>query len=87
MDTGFSKSRRRYTAVPKKYNMQFSFTIEELEVFWSFMTDTILDGALSFTWVDPITQSPATCRITDVPKEGEPMGMKYPVGFTLEVLP
>lgn len=69
MDSGPAKQRTRFTATTKTFdNGAEIMTGAQLTTFYNFYEDDLGHGALSFTWVDPITDVSATLRFG----EGEP---------------
>lgn len=65
METGPAKQRPRFTATPLQYEGELLMTGAELAIFRAFYDDDIGQGSGSFTWVDPIDDTPATLRFMD----------------------
>lgn len=53
-------TRRRYTKIRKFSKLSIWVSKEQYSVFYNFYNITIGGGSLTFTWSDPITNSPAT---------------------------
>lgn len=94
MDTGPAKQRARFTAVTKSFDGAEIMTGAQLATFNTFYESTLGHGALSFTWIDPITDVAATLRFADgEPEEtllrpdDTPNNRLYRVTLPLEILP
>lgn len=59
-DVGPGKRRRRSTGRSKTFNVTFSFTAAQFEIFDEFYDDETADGSLPFTAEDPATGDDAT---------------------------
>ncbi len=86
MDAGPDKVRRRYTAVPENLTCVFVMTDSQLDIFDVFYVDTLLGGALTFTWTHPMTGVSVTCRVKDEPQT-VPRKRRWAVSMVIEVLP
>lgn len=94
MDTGPVKQRTRFTATTKMFDASLIMTGAQLTTFYTFYEDDLGHGALSFTWVDPITDAAATLRFGDGEPEDlllvandDPDVRQYQVTLPLEILP
>lgn len=90
MDQGPSKTRRRFTASVKKYEVTFLMSASQLSTFRTFFDSAISGGANSFTFTDPIVNTSGSFRI-DM-SQGSPTitplsGGQYTVSFSMEKLP
>ena len=81
MDTGRTKSRTRYTAVPDYGGFSFILTAAQYATFLTFYKDTIDYGATPYTWLHPLTDVAVNVCLTEVPKAA-PMANGY---FSLEL--
>lgn len=95
MDNGPAKQRARFTAVSKQFpNASEIMTGAQLTTFYTFYETTLGHGALSFTWVDPITDTAATLRFgenepeeTLIAPHDTPNSRLYRVTLPLEIMP
>lgn len=92
MDAGPVTMRNRYTAVPQPVNAGVIMTGAELEIFNTFFRVTLLHGALSFNWKDPVTNDTVTYRFKTKPvwqciRSGPPEVRLWKSSFSLEILP
>ena len=95
MDTGPAKQRARFTAVAKEFpDGAEYFTGAQLAIFDTFYEDDLGMGALSFTWIDPITDASATMRFGNgepedvcIVNDPDPDKRLYRVTLPLEILP
>lgn len=94
MDVGPPKQRARYTAVTQTYEGSLILTGAQLTTFYTFYNDTLGYGAVSFTWVDPVTDASASLRFAEDEPEDElvyphenPNKRLYRVKMQIEKLP
>lgn len=95
MDTGPAKQRARFTAVTYDFSgSAVTMTGAQLAIFEAFYSDDLGQGALSFTWKDPITDVSATLRFgkdepeaTCINPAVDPDARLYRVTLPLEKLP
>ena len=95
MDTGPAKQRARFTAVTEMFDGAAEImTGAQLATFKTFYNTTLGHGALSFTWVDPITDAAATLRFgegepeeTLLVPDATPNARVYRVTLPLEIMP
>ena len=94
MDTGAVKQRARFTASVKTFEASEIMTGAQLTTFYNFYEDDLGHGALSFTWVDPITDVATTLRFgegepedTLIVAHDDPDLRRYSVTLPLELLP
>ena len=90
MDQGPAKTRKRFTAGVKKYQVSFLMSSSQLSTFETFYEDTINFGATTFTFPDPRSGSNADFRIDmsqNAPTIQPLSGGQYNVSFAMEKLP
>lgn len=63
-ETGPGKVRRRSTARVQNVSMSLLVTQAQLEDFLEFFRDDLEDGALVFTWTDPVEGGAASFRFS-----------------------
>lgn len=61
-EVGPGKLRRRSTARGQLMSMKFRITTAQVAIFENFFQDSLSDGALSYTWPDPVTGASASWR-------------------------
>jgi hypothetical protein len=61
-ESGPGKTRRRSTARTKPMQLTFRLDVDLVDDFEAFYEDELLDGALSFTMPDPITEVSITVQ-------------------------
>ncbi len=61
-DSGPSEQRRRFTALTETIIGQMNMTLTQWNTARAFYKDTLGDGALSFTWIHPVTQVAINAR-------------------------
>jgi len=93
-DTGPAKQRARFTATAKSFDgVQVNMTGAQLTTFYTFYETTLGQGAVGFTWIDPITDASATLRFKGEPSEtmlvpdATPDARLYRVMLPLEIMP
>lgn len=92
-DTGPAKVRRRGHAKPVSITATYLMTEQQLDLFDSFATGTIMGGALAFDWWDARNLRYVRARIVpqgeDVLYERQPHGttLRWQVTLRLEVFP
>lgn len=88
MDAGPAKQRRRSTARAKPITIQLQLDATQRAAFIAFHENDIADGALSFTWVHPVTRAAATVRIVEGKYDLSALsGTRFLLSMTIEVLP
>jgi len=89
MATGPDKRRRRSTTAIRPISGQIDCTAAQVETLDQFFNTTLRSGILSFTWVHPRTQLPATFKFAKEPDYGSPRGggAYYRVSLSLELQP
>ena len=93
VDAGPAKQRARYTAVAKDFDAILVLTGAELAIFDNFYETMLGQGAASFTWVDPVTDTAATLRFRAEPEDSlvaahdDPDKRLYNVTMPLELMP
>lgn len=86
VSVGPAKVRRRTTAGVGKISGSFMMTSAELALFETFVSSTIQDGALPFTF--PNQRGGATKLVRLIPSYSiAPFGLNWSVSVELEVLP
>ena len=86
MDIGPAKVRRRASAGVEPVEGKQIYTSTELGYLRTFYDTTLLNGALRFSWKDPITKSSEELRFTKPPAWTAVEG-KYQVALSLEIMP
>lgn len=87
-DTGPIKARPRFTAVMKIYQIATKhLTADKLATFEDFYETTLGNGALEFTWTDPVTGDPAQCQFLEAPQISYLGSGKWSASFKMAVLP
>ena len=87
MEIGPAKVRRRSSAGIRPVKGYLILTLEELEIFKAFHHDDLEDGALRFTWVEPLDEeTEVEMRFAEVPSWSSENGL-YKVQMSLEILP
>ena len=86
-DTGPAKTRSRYTAGVKTYSMQFLLTAAEQTSLNTFFDTTLVNGSLSFTYVNPAGGASGTFRFLGPPVYGAPQGLHIMASLQMELLP
>lgn len=87
MDVGLAKVRNRYTKGIDTYTASIYVDITDVLIFESFYKDTLVNGALPFTFNDPITQIPTDFRFRSPPKISPLGGISFTISFVWERLP
>jgi hypothetical protein len=93
MDAGPAKSRKRFTAASRPFEVEYDFRPAEMAIWEDFLENAISDGALSFTWPHPRKQGTnITVRLVplsdDKLLEYEHLGAGvFRVSTTMEKLP
>lgn len=88
-DSGFKKIRPKGAPVPWSFNVSMFIGKNVLADFETFINRTLHQGALRFSFEDPITEVNAEMRVAS----GEslytitPVGFEWKVSFKVEVLP
>lgn len=87
-DMGPAKVRRRSTAVPAPLQGQMIMDSSQFATFRAFVSVTLSDGVLPFTFPDPVAGAPILVRIADnMPRWVSKGGDNWLVSLDLEVLP
>ena len=93
VDVGPAKQRKRYTAAVKQFQASMLMTGTQLATFDAFYENDIGQGALSFDWINPVTDVTASLRFHDEPQvtlrrpDSDPNERLYMVTLPLEILP
>jgi hypothetical protein len=65
-DGGRPKRRRLFTAVPAFVEISWRWSVSDWETYWlPFLHTTLADGALAFTWTEPLTGEEYEAHIVD----------------------
>ncbi len=87
-DIGPAKARRRATAGVTRLRAAFRLSPSQLATFRSFFASDLQGGALSFSWVHPVTGALGSFRIVPPPTiEPVAAGIAWRVSLDLELLP
>lgn len=86
MDTGPAKARRRASAGVEPVEGKLIVTAIELGYLRTFYDTTLLNGALRFSWKDPVTGTSEELRFTKPLAWTSVLG-KYQVVLSLEIMP
>ncbi|MFA5381860.1 MAG: hypothetical protein WC356_01755 [Candidatus Micrarchaeia archaeon] len=93
MDAGPAKSRKRFTAGVRPFEVEYEFPPDEMAIWEDFLENDISDGALSFVWPHPRKWG-TTITVRLVPKsedklvDYEHLGAGvFRVAMTMEQLP
>ncbi len=65
MDSGLSKTRKRYTGVVRRITMAMVLDGDERKIFDTFYGTTINEGADRFMWTDPVNDASVHMRFTE----------------------
>ena len=90
MDAGPANVRRQISISPRLIPIEIPMTAAEVEDFDEFFMETLLGGALMFTWTHPRTGDAIDSRILVDAGNGPELAYHegdYLVRFILEVLP
>lgn len=92
MDAGPALVRKRFTAFTQTVETPIVLTGTELAAFNTFYRVTLNQGADSFTWTDPQTDSSVTFRFKSAPKwqcikSGPVASREWKATLSLEILP
>ncbi len=92
MDQGPAKQRQIFTAAVRELSVPMFFTGTERQTFDTFFITTLSEGALSFDWVDPVTDATISMRFMEPPSfqhigGGTPADRTWQATFKLEILP
>lgn len=93
MDSGPAKVRRRYSAVPRRFQTEMNVTGAQRDTLNTFYHDTLGEGALSFDRTDPTTDVTGSFRFLTTPGfrilagASDPDKRIYRVTLSLEKLP
>lgn len=93
MDAGPDKIRRRYSAVPTRFQTEMSVDGDQKDTLETFFHDTLSEGALAFDRTDPTTDVTESFRFLDTPEfrvihgASTPAERRYMVTLRLERLP
>ena len=85
-DAGPVKQRSRTSSAATPVEATMDMTLEELQMFDEFFSQTLVNGSLSFDWIHPRTKAPAVLRFTGVPKYAAKTGVHFKVDLSLEIL-
>lgn len=86
-DTGPAKVRRRYTAAATNINGTIRVSAAQKAALDSFFITDLMEGSLSFDWVDPISQAAASFRFLSPPHITPAGGVTFNAALQLEILP
>lgn len=85
-DRGKVKQRRRFTTAVDTVSASFRWTDAQFDTFMTWLGDTLGDGALSFTWTEPVTGTSYEARIpngraavTSKPGPGANVTVSFPI--------
>lgn len=93
MDAGPDKVRRRYSAVPTRFQTRMTVDGDQKDTLETFFHDTLGEGALAFDRTDPRTDATEEFRFLDTPDfelrlgGNTPAARSWIVTLTLEKLP
>ena len=87
MDTGPDKTRRRTTAGPREFAVQFRLTPAQLTTLDTFFVDTLKSGTLRFDFTHPRTGNTFEFRFVGPPSYRALDSARYRVQATLELMP
>lgn len=87
MEVGPPKLRRRYTAGMQSISGAINVTSEQLATFNTFYNDTLLGGALRFSWYNPETRLDSEFIFTNEPSISSLSGDIYKIEMELGILP
>ena len=87
MDVGPGKRRRRTSAGVQPVQGQIVVTEAQLDTLRTFFRTSLGDGALRFSWADPVSGSPVEMRFTEPPQWSARTSGIYTVSLALEILP
>jgi hypothetical protein len=87
MDAGPAKVRRRFSAGPQPVSGRITLTDAQLATFHAWFRDSLLGGALRFSWTDPDSQEPVEMRFTGPPTWTARDSNLYHLQLPLEILP
>lgn len=93
MDAGPATVRNRFTAVSRAISTPIVLTGTQKQAFDTFYRTTLANGTASFTWTDPVTDSPATFRFKSNPEwqcivpSSTPANRIWKAMLALEILP
>lgn len=86
-DSGPGKVRRRSSAVVRPLQCRMYMTEAQLLIMRTFITTTLMGGALPFSLPDPIDGTTMWCRFREMPAWINVSGTKYDISLNLEILP
>lgn len=94
MDAGYPKTRRRFTATVRTYNISMVMTKTQLEAFETFYFDSLQMGTVRVNFPDPLSPTQASAEFRWVGDGGTGYTVTqsgdtqdWIVSFTLERLP
>lgn len=87
MDMGPAKQRPRGTAGTIPISGRQIHTLQQLDIFKVFYRETLFGGALRFSWVHPVDQTPVEMCFTFAPSWTSVSGELFDVTLQLEILP
>lgn len=92
MDAGPAKQRRRFSAAVRTLTVPIILNGAQKQTFDTFFITTLAEGALSFAWTDPVTDSALNLRFTKPPKwvlqvGGSTSARLWQAELPLEILP
>ena len=86
-ESGVAKVRRRFTAIAQPLTVQFDMTRAQVDIFESFLEDTLKGGALPFDWTHPRKLIAVQARIIPPVKPKPLSGKAWVVPVQMEILP
>lgn len=87
MDVGPAKVRSRFTDGVDVYSCSIFATYAELATLDTFYKTTLNNGALPFTFLDPISNSTQTFRFINPPQIKPLGGVEFEISMDWEKLP
>ncbi len=92
MDSGPAKLRRRFTAAVRNLDVAMFLDGTQKATFDTFFNTTLAEGALSFDWTDPVTDSTISMRFREPAtwnqiRTGTVANRLWQADLALEVLP
>jgi hypothetical protein len=88
VDGGLAKVRRRFTTSSRLFQLSMQMTNAQAADFETFYTDTLAGGSLTFEWVHPRYQTPATFRFRKPAPQHQSIGSEYVrTTMNLELVP
>jgi hypothetical protein len=86
-DAGIAKLRRRFSAVPRPLSARAHLSASQLEVFKTFVHDTLKEGSLPFQLPSPEGGDPLIVQFGQNMPTWVPQGVDWIVSLDLAILP